>query len=320
MIFLFQTYNIIYAIDIDLSKKVVFTEDFEKFHSSSDPEVGSILSIDNLKLGYHCFTTENPSWCFIFFHEGGANGKAWYTGFAENLSRTYNASVFLFDIRGHGISEGLPGDTPSEVDVWKDVSSAISFLKEKFKGVPIYLGGHSYGAGLVLTYIQWGKGESPDAYILIAPQFGYKIETDRILDERYNFVTMDTNKFIINSIIGSFAHAYVVQFHYPMDLVLEKKLVTLYTVNMCKALTPTEPEHLMIHLNKPMHILIAKDDEIIDFEKLTIFIEKVKKKNDKISYFYSDGDGHFTVLHKAHLYLNDFLIYMQENTSMASKY
>jgi alpha-beta hydrolase superfamily lysophospholipase len=311
LIFIFQFHNTLSAIDIDLSKKVVFIENFEGFHSSSDPEIGSILSADNIRLGYHCFTKENPSWCLIFFHEGGANGKAWYTGFAENLSKEYNASVFLFDIRGHGISEGLSGDTPSEVSVWQDVSSAISFIKSKFKSVPIYLGGHSYGSGLVLTYIQWNKGESPDGYILIAPQFGYKIDTDRILDERYNFVTMDTNKFIINSITGSFAHTYVVQFHYPMDLITEKNLVTRYTINMCKALTPTEPEHLMIHLNKPMHILIPKKDIIIDCDKLTAFLEKMKKKNNKISYAYSADDGHFSVLNNAHIYLNDFLVSMQ---------
>lgn len=312
----FKTYSALYAIDIDLSRKVVFTENFENFHSIAEPEVGSILATDGIKLGYHCFTKKNPSWCFIFFHEGGANGKAWYTGFAEKISETYNASVFLFDIRGHGISDGLLGDTPSEVNVWKDVSSAIVFLRDKYKGIPLYLGGHSYGAGLVLTYIQWGKGEFPDAYILIAPQFGYKIDTDRILDTRYNFVTMDTRKFIINSITGSFAHSYVVQFHYPMNLVVEKNLVTLYTIDMCKALTPTEPERLMIHLDRPMHILVPRNDEIIDCNKLTNFLEKMKKKNNNTSYAYSVDDGHFSILNKAHIYLREFLSSIQKNENL----
>jgi len=52
------------------------------------------------------------------------------------------------DLRGHGNSEGRRGDSPNEDTFVKDLQSFYSFVEEQNKDLPIYLGGHSMGAGL----------------------------------------------------------------------------------------------------------------------------------------------------------------------------
>ena len=76
---------------------------------------------------------------------------------AEQLCQKYQIATYLFDIRGHGQSGGERGHTPYIHQVWDDISSAIIFLKQNYGDIPLYLGGHSSGAGLILNYAAWAK-------------------------------------------------------------------------------------------------------------------------------------------------------------------
>lgn len=67
--------------------------------------------------------------------------------FAEN-----NFAILTFDLRGHGKSDGKRGHIPSYEALMRDIDLLLNIAEKKFKGVPIFLYGHSFGGNQVLNY------------------------------------------------------------------------------------------------------------------------------------------------------------------------
>src|SRR5690606_28297256 len=131
-----------------------------------------IKSTDGINLAYYNFIPEAPDSILIFYHGGGAWSTRIYQYMAQQLCEHYNIGTYLFDIRGHGNSQGERGDAPSTEQVWQDISTAINFVSQKHKKSTVFLGGHSSGAGLILNYSGWAKHQNVSGYLLIAPLLG----------------------------------------------------------------------------------------------------------------------------------------------------
>lgn len=67
--------------------------------------------------------------------------------FTEN-----NFAILTFDLRGHGKSDGKRGHIPSYEALMSDIDLLLNLAEKKFKGVPIFLYGHSFGGNQVLNY------------------------------------------------------------------------------------------------------------------------------------------------------------------------
>jgi alpha-beta hydrolase superfamily lysophospholipase len=57
-----------------------------------------------------------------------------------------------FDLRGHGRSGGLRGDTPSYETLLDDIDGLMEWVQTTHRRLPVFLYGHSLGGGLVLNY------------------------------------------------------------------------------------------------------------------------------------------------------------------------
>ncbi|GAB6275516.1 MAG: hypothetical protein SAMD01599839_00560 [Rectinema sp.] len=112
-----------------------------------------INATDGTKLAYYPYIAQNPIASMVFLHGGGAYSGAGYQYLAASLAEKYNVNVYLVDIRGHGNSEGPRGDSPSVRQVYSDLEVIIKQVEKENFPLPIFLGGHSSGAGLVLNYI-----------------------------------------------------------------------------------------------------------------------------------------------------------------------
>jgi acylglycerol lipase len=80
-------------------------------------------------------------------------------------------NIVLFDVRGHGNSGGIRGDTPSVAHVMNDIESVIKYCKKKYKNYKMILRGHSSGAETCINYSD-SKCIQPDEYLFIAPYLG----------------------------------------------------------------------------------------------------------------------------------------------------
>jgi len=238
-------------------------------------------SYDKTKINYYQFIPDSIAIAkLIFIHGGGAHSKLGYFQLAQTLKHSFNIETLLIDIRGHGLSEGNRGDCPNINSLYKDISSIIQIAKTE-NNLPIYLGGHSSGGGLVLNYSNWKKKETINGYIFISPELGYKSNTAR--ENRMPFATVKIWKFIINGMSQGLLlqHSNVVFFNYPEKIIEDNPLIlTSISVNMSKALTPNSPKKQFQKIIEPIAIFIGEQDELFEPRKVIEYASFPLSKNN----------------------------------------
>ena len=242
---------------------------------------------DGVKLAYYNFIHGKSSSILLFLHGGGAYSGGGYAAFASNLSNNYNTGVVLMDIRGHGNSGGERGHSPSKEQCWDDVGKMARELKSKYGNIPLFIGGHSSGGGLVLNYASWDTDTPADGYIFISPQLGYKSGIQKQTD-REKFTKVNLPAFIINGIsggklLGSFK---AVRFNYPREVLAANPLfITSITVNMANAMTPYDPAGEFRRINRPYGLFIGECDELFEPSKVLDYFDlsadSIKKRSVK---------------------------------------
>lgn len=113
----------------------------------------------------------NRKQCIIFIH-GVNSDAASYLSTALRLRKATGATVYAIDLRGHGYSDGKPGDVDYINQYTDDLSDLIATIKNENPGASIFLAGHSMGAGILLKFAMLHQTEKIDGYILLAPLLG----------------------------------------------------------------------------------------------------------------------------------------------------
>ncbi|MGB2129440.1 MAG: alpha/beta hydrolase [Flavicella sp.] len=238
-------------------------------------------SFDSIQIAYYEFKAKGTSIAnLVFIHGGGANSKLGYLKLAKTLSETYNVTSYLMDLRGHGASAGRRGDTPSVRAVYEDISRLLKIVREKDK--PLYLGGHSSGAGTVLNYSSQKGLAVVDGYLFVSPYLGDDVQTTR--NDAVPFFEVDIPKFIANGQSGGVANLndYAVFFNYPKEVLrANPTIVTALTVCMSNATTPYAATKKFKHISKPFGLFIGENDEIFDARKVLLFDTLPTHRNSK---------------------------------------
>lgn len=221
-----------------------------------------------------------PIAVLIFYHGGGAYSGS-YSFVGQGLAQKYNVKVYTPDLRGHGLSEGPRGDSPSATQVSvSDIDSVLGYVleeRETAKDLPIYLGGHSSGAGLLLNYATATERKTPEClagYLLVAPQLGVQanVARDDSARRKKPFAKVSIWPFILNGITGTMGHFPAVQFQYPTQALEENdQLVSFNTVNMANAISPTDPKSQLEQMvtDSAVAMWMGADDELFDVAKVT---------------------------------------------------
>lgn len=233
----------------------------------------TLTASDGLSLAYYSFVPENPKATLIFYHGAGFYQGALYQYFAQELANKHGIASYLFDIRGHGNSGGDRGDAPNINQVWDDITQAINLVKKNYPTIPLYLGGHSSGAGMVLNYSKYNQNPDVNGYVFIAPYLGRNSGAIKEhVDARTSFVkNVRVWVFILHALTGGyfFGHTPAVFFNFPDELLkVDSKIVTNYTATMMAATTPENPQELFAQINKPFLIAVAQNDEQFLSDKL----------------------------------------------------
>ena len=267
-------------------------------------------STDDIFLAYRPYLPEKASAVFVFFHGGGAHSGLSYHHLGIDLRDNFNIAVYMPDIRGHGGSEGARGDAPNKQQVWADINTIIQQARLRYPQLPIFVGGHSSGAGLALNYSSWSERENIDGYVFLAPYFGYKSETnhDDNAANRVAFSDVNTLKFVFNSMsFGLLAgHDKAVMFNFPKQ-VLDKnpEIVTFNTVNMSNALTPSSPDSQLADITQ-FGLWIGEQDEAFDADKVTAFAQEHAGK-DRHEIKMLKSENHFSIILSGAKYIGPWL-------------
>mmetsp|Transcript_31652 Transcript_31652/g.62707 ORF Transcript_31652/g.62707 Transcript_31652/m.62707 type:complete len:314 (+) Transcript_31652:293-1234(+) len=262
-----------------------------------EPPELKITASDGVKLAVRTYRpggNATSKAALLFFHGGGAHATAGYHAMARKLSDECGITVHTPDLRGHGASQGPRGDAPSAEQLWRDVDSLLEFVREdnQEEGTPIFLGGHSSGAGLVLNYTTWaakpskGQASAPSTkvpiagYLLLSPQLGYVAKVDRP-DQKPRFARVSVLSFIVNGLSGGLflGHSRAVRFNYPQRILDQDPLLVAFnTVNMANGISPEKPRKQMEALEAAgdMGLWIGADDELFIAEKVAGFAKEGK--------------------------------------------
>jgi acylglycerol lipase len=262
----------------------------------------SLQATDGIRLSYRRYTPAAPRAAVLFYHGGGAHSGASYQYIGNSLQTRFDTVVYTPDIRGHGISEGPRGDAPNPKQVWEDVTSCIKQIRADYPHLPIFLGGHSSGAGLALNYASQAGHEPVIGYIFLSPQFGFRSQTDRPAQSA-PFAKVDASAFADYAVSGGTAHGhdYAVKFNYPAELLkADPGMVPAITVNMSIALTPFSPHEQFAALNCPFGLWIGSEDELFVPEKVLAFADLAVSVRADSQVSTIPGAKHLSVLLRAH--------------------
>lgn len=242
------------------------------------PTPNKLTASDGVALSYRRYLPATaPCAAVLFYHGGGAHSGAGYQHLGNGLQTQFSTVVYMPDIRGHGNSGSPRGDTSTVRQVWADITTFIKHIRAEHPQLPIFLGGHSSGAGLVLNYTSQSNRESVDYYIFLSPEFGYRSKTARP-SLPTPFAKVNIPAFIINAISGGLVlgHFHAVRLNYPTELLAsDKGLVTSYSVNMANALTPSSPQQQFTDLDCAFGLWIGEDDEILLSSKVLEFADLI---------------------------------------------
>jgi len=259
-------------------------------------------------LAYRLYFPQQAQAVLIFLHGGGAHSGLSYNHIGVDLSDDFDIAVYMPDIRGHGRSEGVRGDAPNKEQVWADINTIVQQARLRYPQLPIFLGGHSSGAGLALNYSSWAQRADVAGYVFLAPYFGYKSETLHDKREGVEFSSVNTAKFILNTMsFGLFAgHDKAVTFHFPAQVLKNNpEIVTFNTVNMANALTPSSPDSQLAAIAQ-FGLWIGEQDEAFDADKVTKFaLEHAGKSRNEIKKLH--GENHFSIILSAAKYIGPWL-------------
>lgn len=92
----------------------------------------------------------NPKGIVIITH-GIALHSIYYRKMAELLNQSGYA-VVLYDVRGHGKSQGKRGDIKSVFQFTSDLNELVVYTKKNNEHLPVYLLGHSMGGIITKVY------------------------------------------------------------------------------------------------------------------------------------------------------------------------
>jgi pimeloyl-ACP methyl ester carboxylesterase len=286
---------------------------FEEIRDSGTISIGPpayISASDGVPLAYYAIPASQPAAALIFIHGGGAYSGSGYQYLARDLSENYHVSVYLLDLRGHGNSEGPRGDAPSANQVLKDLDLFIETIHRQNESLPLYLGGHSSGGGLMLNYLSNFNDTGVKGYIFLSPHLGYKSKTER-KNVQNPFATVKTSLFVINGMTQGKKHGntQAVFFNYPEAILRETPLlITAITVNMALAITPTNPQSQFKGLGKPFGLFIGENDELFIPEKVFSYgdLPGENIKSESVCQIVA-GAKHLSILTGAGQLIGDFI-------------
>jgi len=264
--------------------------------TSTAPAVGYLTATDDVRLAYYPYIPTHPIATLIFYHGSGANSAAGYLPIGQELRDQYHIATYLVDIRGHGLSGGPRGDAPNPQQVWQDVGTVVQYVHRQFPLLPLFLGGHSAGVGVVLNSLAYIR-QYVSGYVFLAPDFGLNSGTERVSGAA-NFATVCQRAFVVNAITHGalLGHETAVRFAYTPQEIKAAGLVQYYTVNMALAQNPSGADKDLASLNKPFGLWVGMNDEVFDPAKVVAYAHHATGVSDQSQVEIVPDQSHLSIL------------------------
>ena len=181
------------------------------------------------------------------------------------LREDANAEVYAIDLRGHGRSDGTPGDVDYIGQYSDDLADVVKSIKKEEPENKIILAGHSMGGGIILRYAMRKNVPPVDGYLLLAPLLGQNTPTfpkpGAAQNNSDEFMKIDITRIIGLKIYNSIGvHKYdnlpVLFFNLPEDAAIKT-----YSYRSDQSMAPDDYRKGLEAVNKPLLVIVGSNDE-----------------------------------------------------------
>ena len=112
--------------------------------------ISTVDSADGLAL-HTCFWPAGDARAMVVLTHGFGEHSGRYGALAAALNAA-RCSLFAYDLRGHGRSQGPRGFAPRHEDLLDDLERVIAAAQRQQPGLALFVFGHSMGGNIVLNY------------------------------------------------------------------------------------------------------------------------------------------------------------------------
>ena len=255
------------VIQEPMSEEAIADLGFEQIYKNSPLKF-------TMRDGKHLFSYkyESKSETTIILLHGVLSSAYMMNKTAGLLKEATNSEIIALDFRGHGQSEGTPGDVDYINQYVDDLSDIVSTIKKEKPNQKIILAGHSMGGGIILRYAIEKEVPIIDGYLLFAPHLGTNsptLKTEDVATEEASFIKLHINRIIglkMMNAIGEtkYNNLPVLFFNLPETMPIIK-----YSYRASESMSPLDYKRGLNAIDKPLLVFVGSNDEAFDANKFT---------------------------------------------------
>ena len=249
---------------------------------------GSFLSFDETELFYQVWRPEEESRGFILLTHGMGEHSECYHQLATDLVQD-QWTVYAWDLRGHGRSEGKRGYVSNFSDMVQDLKAFINHFKEENgQSSNIFLLAHSLGGLIQLSFLLNESYEGIRAAVCSAPCLGINVPIPKIKAQAAKLLADWMPKLTLhNGIEYADLHKDTARLkEYANDPLRHDKVSSRLFLGMQEAMNEVESRAEEIQI--PILFQLAGDERLVNTPAAEDVFNKIGSKQKKI-YIYPDS-------------------------------
>lgn len=232
----------------------------------------TIKSFDDINLHYKKDIIDNPKAIILISH-----GLAEHCGRYDYTSKKLNSfgySVYRYDHRGHGLSDGRRGYIKKTSDLFEDANAFVDLVRSENLETPIFMLGHSLG-GHILTGFGSKYKNKVDGMIFCSPLV---CDTYRYTD--IQCPSIDPYTLIPDCNVHYLTHDLEAIHSYENDdLVLENITLGMYNAlrESCTTINST-----ISNFNYPSLVIHSCSDSVVSCEDSKFLFDSISSDDKEI--------------------------------------
>ncbi len=249
---------------------------------------GTFWGYQDVELYYQMWRS-NESRATIVLTHGIAEHSDCYERFADSITK-HGYSVFAWDLRGHGHSEGKRGYVNRFQDFSDDLEAAIRFVKSEFwsNKLPLFLFGHSMGGLITLKLLLDHSPTHIAGLILSSPCLGLSLAVPKLKEAGAQLLAEWLPKVTLYNEINfdDLVRDQSLVRQYRADPLRHSRISPRLFTGLMATMAEVKSEAAKIQL--PTLMQLAGREKIVSTSESEVYFEKLGSKKKEL-YVYADS-------------------------------
>jgi alpha-beta hydrolase superfamily lysophospholipase len=249
---------------------------------------GTFWGYQDAELFYQLWKPSVSRGTLVVTH-GIAEHSDCYAKFAETVSEA-GWTVFAWDLRGHGRSEGKRGYVNRFQDYCDDLDNAIRFVKTKYleREKPLVLFGHSMGGLVTIKTLAHNAPAGIASLVLSSPALGLTLAVPKFKEKAATLLADWLPKITLHNEINfdDLVRDQVLVREYQVDPLRHDKISPRLFLGMVEAFQ--EAKNAAPEIHTPVLMQLAGHERVVSTPDSEKFFEALGSKKKQL-YIYSES-------------------------------